>query len=196
MYAAGWSINDIVAHHKTSVFRVRTILKNAGVDTSVYRRASEPLRACVLQMVAAGASVKKVSNTIDISSHLIRQVMRDEKTNVAGLRNKNADVNFPLTIDMTKWPQFLELYRSGTHGFLLCADMCEFSDTDRVEAVFRLKEEDVQAHHRALTSRIYKQRNSGLSAATVGKKFGVSAALVKGIFASGGTGIGRRVSMQ
>lgn len=182
LYNEGWSINDIVVHHKTSIKRVRAVLQNNGVNTAGYRAISSYLKECVLAMVATGISVRQLESIIDYSSHLIRQVLRNENKTATYLRDNNNAIVAKHVIPAPIWLQFVELYISGKVGFMKCAEQCQFSLQNCVEAVLRLSENEINQHKVNLYSEIALYKATGLSAAAVSKKLGVSPSIVKKIF--------------
>lgn len=183
LHRSGWSISDIVAHHKTSVRRVRKVLQEQGIDTSKQRSASKDLKECFLQLVSCGVTVREIAAATDSSAHLIRQVLRDNQVNVTALRG--GDASAPrFSLQTKEWRVFLELYLSGNYGFLKCAEMRGFSISDCVEAVLRLSQDDVSLHQNRIRAHIIAQKETGLSVSSVAKRFGVSASLVKEVFNS------------
>lgn len=182
LYNNGWSINDIVMNHKTSIRRVRSCLQNKGIDTSKYRSASIQVKEIVLRLVELGVSYKKISDTVDISIHLIRQILRDNKTTSFDLRVMGAFSGISAEISDSDWLNFYELYESGTIGFMKCAQKCGFSVSCCIEAAMKLSERDVYQHREKLYAYIVLQKDTGLSATSVSKQLGISTAIVKNIF--------------
>lgn len=182
LYSAGWSINDIVAHYATTVIYVRALLQEMGAATSKYRATTDYYKNCILAVMSIGVSVRALADIIDVSSHLIRQVLRSANLRAEDLRqNASFDVS-EQTIPEVVWSRFNELYVSGQYGFIKCAETCGFSATECAQAVVKLTEQDVKQHQKNLTSHIASKQATGLSPTSIGKQFGVSTSLVKQIF--------------
>lgn len=184
LYNNGWAINDIVAQHKASVRYVRCVLQAQGVDTASYRAAPDFLKKCIISMISTGLPVRKVAETIDVSPHLVRQVLRNNQTNASVLRSTQKFSSVQRAILDSDWSHFLKLYQSGTLGFMKCAERCNFTALNCLEAVLRLDENTVAIHREKLFRHIAANRSSGLSAASVGKQIGVSHSIVKITWAS------------
>lgn len=184
LYNDGWSINDIVAHYRATAKRVRGVLQDKGMETSGYRSISDHLRERILALVTTGIAVRELGERVDLSSHLVRQVLRDRNVTATEWRMQN-NVDFSvLLIPEKPWRDFVAQYVLGNQGFMLCADACGFSPRDCAEAVLRLSNEEVVLHRERLYKNVLSKRSTGLSAISVGKQFGISPALVKRIFAN------------
>lgn len=182
LYDTGWSINDIVANHKVSVRRVRSILQEKGRSTASFRAAPDTIKECVMVLVASNISIRRISDTVDISPHLVRQVLRDNKVNASGLRKNSSLAVEMVNISNGVWNVFFEAYLSGELGFVKCAEKAGLNADGCAEAVLRLSDDEVETHKAKLHSYIADKRDTGLSASTIGKQLGVSAAIVKKIF--------------
>lgn len=184
LYNNGWSINDIIAHYRASVKRVRAVLQDRGLETSSYRAISEHLKDRLLAVVVTGLSLREIEETIDFSSHLIRQVLRDKQVTATEWRLQSELDLAVHKISKNDWNRFVALYTSGERGFIQCADQCGFSPRDCAEAVLRLSDKEVKEHREKLYKNVFEQRLYGLSAISVSKQLGVSPSLVKKIFAN------------
>lgn len=181
LYMSGWSINDIVRQHRTSVRRVREILQSKGVETSKYRNAPDIVKECVLLLIGQGFSLRRTADTLDISTHLVRQILRDNQTNAENLRLAWKGNQQDQSFSREELWAFSELYISGQLGFIKCAEAMGLKPRACVLAANGLNIEDISKHKTGLRVNILSKQKEGLSAITIGKQLGVSAAIVKEI---------------
>lgn len=184
LYLNGYSQKDIVAKYKISANRTRTVLKEAGYDTSGFRTLHDRMKQVIRVLAISGVYYLDLERVSDISIHAIRDYMHlnpqfgvratlpPKRRNL--LDEDTVKQSFPIQ------QEFLAKYDEGD-SFCALAELYKFTDADVMYAYYSIQEGNIRAHQAALLSRILEDQAAGMSTSGIARKHIISRSLVKSL---------------
>ena len=181
LYKQGYSCKDICRVYNLSALMVRTCLRSAGLNTSIYRKVSPSNKEKILLLVKTGYSYREIESLLQTSTHLIREVI--EKEDMVGFAPKNhPPIELNISEDQVSFSvvdRLNELYSSGQYGLAQCAYLLNVSDAEFLWFVFHLSNEDKENHKKNMINNIKKMYSSAVPVSAIAKKMDVSPSIVK-----------------
>ena len=154
LYELGLSQQDICQPYRCSIKRIRSVLRDAGYNTAVYRKMPLEYEEVIQALLCAGVSYRSIAEATDISYHVIREIAerRPNKTvRKTCIKKREAKTE--------REAVFLHYYLSGQSFCVLCVSL-GLRKSEIYKHFALLDESMIQAHRRALRSCLYAEEPS------------------------------------
>lgn len=169
----GMSQNDISRLFDINLKHIRNILKQAGFDTSRYRRIPAKDEEVISILLLAGVTFRAAGEATDISFHVIRDIA--ERLPDRSARRIYKAPKFTVT---KREETFLSRFLSGESFCRICTSM--HLSNEEILRCFSMLDNYALHQHSAALCRSLKAEDMNLNTVTsLARKYGISTSVVK-----------------
>jgi len=173
MYKRGMSQKEISEKYGVCQKRTHRVLQKAGFDTSAYRRIPNVCIEIIYVLLRAGVGYRAAGEATDISFHAIRDIAERHPRGLVRSEYKE-----PRLIITDRETAFMNRYLAGECFCMICSSM-NMSRKEILRCYAMITDAILAEHRKALRARLNAEDMNYNTVASLARKYGISASIVK-----------------
>lgn len=187
LYHQGYSAKNISQTHGINVARISKILRSFGFAPRDYKTSPDYVKRVLHQLILAGFTYLDISKKTNMAYSFVKEYasqseeLRERSPELFARKVNNASppiVPLATVCEKEMISDFCTAYVNGTSGFCALMKTLQANDEQAVYLFSIIDEEMLKKHNELLFEVIVAEHKQGIPVIGIGKKLGVSPAIV------------------